>query len=47
MKVPRVKSYKIKAYISELKKLRDAAVKDADPKKAITKFTAFKKEMAK
>jgi hypothetical protein len=45
--VPRVKSHKIKPYLVELKKARDVAVKDADPTKPVTKFTAFKKEVAK
>jgi len=30
-----------------MKKARDAAIKDADPKKPVTKFTGFKKELAK
>jgi hypothetical protein len=42
VKVPRVKSFKIKPYLAELKKALDVTLKEADPKKPVTKFTAFK-----
>jgi hypothetical protein len=45
--VPRVKSYKYKAYLKECTKERDAAIKAADPKLPVTKFTEHKKQMAK
>ena len=46
VKVPRVKSYKFEAYLKECIKARDAAVKAADPKLPVTKFTKHKQEMA-
>ena len=45
--VPRVKSHKYKTYLKESIKARDEALKLADPKLPVTKFTDYKKELAK